>query len=270
MILSHNTHFESVNRAFSKQSEHYDVDDEANPILKTWRAQVYNHVNRFIKPNSSMLELNAGTGIDSCYFARQGHHVHATDLSDGMVKILQEKSADASLQGRLTYQQCSFENLAQVESKKFDYIFSNFGGLNCTYDLNRVTKHFPSLLKSGGYVTLVIMPPVCLWEILSLLKGNKLAFRRFQKNGTKSNLEGEHFQTHYYSLGAIRKAMGVQFRLVRSEGLGALSPPPSKPDFPSMHPLIYNGLVKVDSALRNSFPFNRWADHLIVTHQYSL
>ena len=55
------------------------------------REQVYAHVNNYLKPGSSILELNAGTGIDAVHFASLGHRVHATDLSSGMIKQIRDK-----------------------------------------------------------------------------------------------------------------------------------------------------------------------------------
>src|SRR5689334_15710140 len=89
--------YATVNSAFSKQAIHYDHDDAANPILTLWRQQIYNHILRYLRPNSSILELNAGTGIDALYFAQRGHSVLATDLSDGMVQQIQTKINSSSL-----------------------------------------------------------------------------------------------------------------------------------------------------------------------------
>jgi len=61
--------FAAVDRAFSKQSLHYDEEDRTNHILIDMREQVYAHVNNYLKPGSSILELNAGTGIDAVHFA---------------------------------------------------------------------------------------------------------------------------------------------------------------------------------------------------------
>jgi ubiquinone/menaquinone biosynthesis C-methylase UbiE len=263
--------YQSINRAFSKQAEHYDEDDFANPILIDWRQQVYTHVNGFLKPGSYLLELNAGTGIDALHFANEGHRVHATDLSDGMVKKINQKIRDNALLGKLTCQQCSFENLNLVSETNFDYIFSNFGGLNCVDDLSKVTRHFQSLLKPGGYVTLVVMPPVCLWEWLWIFKGHTgKAFRRLSKDGASAHLEGEFFQTFYHSVKDIKKALGKNFKLVKCEGLGSLAPPPSKVQFAVDFPRLYKLLQLLDTRVRFGFPFNRWADHVIVTFQYTL
>jgi ubiquinone/menaquinone biosynthesis C-methylase UbiE len=260
------SHHTAINRAFTKQAAHYDADDFANTILTEWRHQVYEHVNRFIKPSSSILELNAGTGIDAVHFVKQGHTVHATDLSDGMIEKIKQKIEDNTLHGKLTCQQCSFDQLNQVKEKEFDYIFSNFGGLNCADDLPKVTRHFSSLLKPGGYTTLVIMPPVCLWEWLWIFKGHgRKAFRRLNRNGMIAHVEGEYFKTWYHSIDTIKKAMGKNFTLVASEGLGVFSPPPSKAGFAEGNPGLYKLLRKVDKGVKTFFPFNRWGDHVVVT-----
>lgn len=256
---------EAVNRAFSKQSYYYDAEDQANPVLKDMREQVYGHVLKYLKPNSTLLELNAGTGIDAHYFSKLGHRVHATDLSTGMIHQIQAKISTYDLNNLLSCQQVSYHQLQYIQGQ-FDHVFSNFGGLNCIENLSQVTTHLPALLKEGGYVTWVIMPPVYLWELLWIFKGHgKQAFRRLHKNGVMAHLEGEFFKTYYHSLSQIKKAFPPNFRLIRSEGLCALSPPPSSGNFPHKHPGVYKILRKMDSMVRSSFPFNRWADHIIVT-----
>jgi hypothetical protein len=260
---------EAVNKAFSKQSLHFDEEDQANIVLMDMRNQIYRHVAAYMQSGSYILELNAGTGIDALYFVSQGHRVHATDLSTGMVNQINNKISRRSLQDKLSSRQLSYDQLNEVTDKKFDYVFSNFGGLNCIADLSQVTRHLPTLLNKAAYVTLVIMPPVCLWEWMGVLKGNRRsAFRRLKKGGIRSHLEGEYFQTYYHSLMRIRSAFGPHFRFIKSEGLAALSPPPHRGDFPIKYPLLYKGLRYIDSLLRARFPFNRWADHIVVTFQY--
>ncbi len=255
-----------VQRAFSKQAPHYDQDDSSNPVLLDWRQQVYAHVNQFLKPGSRMLELNAGTGIDALHFVNEGHTVLATDFSPGMVAEIKKKILQASHPDRLRARQCSFESLESID-EKFDYVFSNFGGLNCSADLARVVSGLRRVLKTGAFITWVVMPPVCPWEIAGLLFGRSHSLRRLKREGALAHLEGEHFQTNYYSLGAVKKVFGPDFHFVAAEGLGALSPPPSSLAFVRMNPHTYSALKRIDKALTKSFPFNRWADHIIVTFQ---
>ena len=262
--------FESVNRAFSKQSAHFDNEDRENQILADMREQIYAHVLRYLRPGNSILELNAGTGIDAFHFSSLGYTVLATDLSDGMIQQIQQKIAAHPENKNIRCKQLSYDRLDELHGKKFDYVFSNFGGLNCIDNLANVTCHLPGLLAPRAHVTWVIMPPVCLWEMSSVLKGKfRSAFRRFTKDGVMAHLEGEYFKTYYFSLEEIKNAFGSKFELVHAEGLGALSPQPHRGDFPKKYPSVYRALRKLDKATRHHFPFNRWADHLIVTFRYN-
>lgn len=255
-------HLTPVQRAFSKQSLHYDEDDASNPILVDWRNKVYRHFSRHITSPCKILELNAGTGIDATHFVNQGHTVVATDVSPGMINQLQRKAL--AIPERFKVKPCAFEELDTLGSETFDCVFSNFGGLNCCKDLSLVGKHLASLVKPGGFVVWVIMPPVCPWEILSVFLGRRHAFRRFTRGGSRAHLEGEYFQTYYYSLQDIREALGKTFELVDTEGLGGLSPPPSS-SMAGKFPAAYKMLKGLDHLATRMFPFNRWADHLIVT-----
>ena len=260
---------EAVNIGFSRQSYDYDHADKNNPILQDMRSQVYTHVEKYLKPESHMLEINAGTGIDALHFIAAGHRVHATDLSDGMIDQIQNKIQSLDHTYRLTCQQLSFQRLDLVSEKNFGYVFSNFGGLNCIDDLTLVTRHLPSLLRPGAFVTVVIMPPMCVWELLWVFKGSwRKAFRRLRKGGTTAHLSGAYFKTYYHSLKKIRRAFGSSFDFITSEGLAALSPPPHATSFRSKHTLLYKFLRHVDSIFRHTFPFNRWADHIIVTFRF--
>lgn len=262
--------FQTVNKAFTLQSPGFDVDDLSNPVLIDMRKQIYAHVHRFLKPGVKILELNAGTGIDACYFAKMGHYVHATDLSDGMIRQLQIKSAEPALRNLLSVQQVSYDHLNEVSHSGFDFVFSNFGGLNCIDDLSKVTTHLPELLSPGAYITWVIMPPLCFWEIMGIVKGNfSASLRRFKKGGVMAHLEGQYFPAWYHTLHTVKKAFGTNFRFIRSESLGILSPQPHHFKLVQKYPLLYRLLRKLDSMVRNVYPFNRWGDHIIITFQYT-
>lgn len=261
--------FQSVAAAFTRQSVQYDDYEKNNPILYWMRKQVWQHVEIFLKPNSHILELNSGTGIDAVHFAQLGHHVHATDISDGMLLQLENKIRQHQLEKQITFQQCSFTKLDQMPRQQFDYIFSNFGGLNCIEDLKIVTQHLPRLLKASGIVTWVILPRICPWEILMALKGHlKLAARRFKKGGSSAHIEGVHFKCFYHSPASVIRAIGGNFKLLKLQGLASWSPPPYLDDFAKKYPRAYRSLTWIDEKASSFFPFNRCADHFILTASY--
>lgn len=259
----------NVNAAFSKQSAGYDAYEENHAILQWMRKQVRTHVLSFLQPNNKILELNAGTGLDAVFFAKRGFKVHAIDLSDGMVFQLRSKVEALQLQDKITIQKCSFTELERIAAGPFDYIFSNFGGLNCLADLTPVMRKMPRLLKPGGLVTAVMMPPICPWELALIFRGHyKTAVRRLYRRGVLVHIAGVHFMSYYFTASQVLKALGKNFKKVALQGLASISPPPYMENFPKRHPQLYNFLAWADMRVSHLPPFNSWADHFILTVQY--
>ncbi len=261
-------HFDRVAEGFSRKAEAYDAFGDDHLNLARLRRKVYDHVLRFVQPTDRILELNAGTGIDATFFARQGYTVHAVDIAPGMLEHLAAKIEPQHLHDRLTYQPLSFTELDRVAGAPYHYLFSNFGGLNCIPDLSLVTRHLPQVLVPGGTLTWVIMPPICPWEIALLLKGKyQIATRRLQRGGTLAHVEGARFMTYYFTPQQVLKALGPNFRLLKLEGLSVFTPPADRMDFPRRFPRFYRALVKIDDALSPHAPFNHWGDFFILTAQ---
>jgi ubiquinone/menaquinone biosynthesis C-methylase UbiE len=258
-----------VSKAFSVQAEHFDSDEESNRILKWMRAQIYHHEEEFLLPHSTILELNAGTGIDAVHFAQQGHSVLAIDNAPGMLHQLQNKISTYHLEDRIRSALCSYTQLDTLPAEQFDHVFSNFGGLNCIPNLQDVVSQLPRLLKPGATVTFVIMPRVCPWEIAQALRGKfRLAFRRFSRNGASAHIDGVQFISYYYTPAQVINTFGNKFTLVRLRGLASLSPPPFLNAFSEKYPSWYRTLTRWDERFAEIFPLNRWADHFIITMRY--
>lgn len=256
-----------VSEAFSRQSPMFDAIDDANSIILWMRDRVRKEVAVYMKPSSEILELNCGTGIDSVYFAKQGHKVLATDNAEGMLHTLNQKIVSQQLTGIETLR-CSFNNLENIADRKFDYVFSNFGGLNCTDNLEKILFDIDRLLKPGGYFSLVIMPTVCPWEMLMLFRGHfKTAFRRFRKQGADAHLEGVHFQCYYYNPSYITKRLKNNFNLVSLKGLSLTVPPPYIEHFKERHLSLFNILERIEDKICDIAPFNHWGDHYVITMQ---
>lgn len=256
----------AVAQAFTRQSAVFDQTEETNLVLHYMRARVRHHVARHMHPHSHILELNAGTGLDAAYFASFGHTVHATDIAPGMVELIQTKIQNQTNCGSIRAEQLSFLDLEKLPSATYDYVFSNSGGLNCTPDLAPVLNQVKRILKPGGRLTWVIMPPICPWEMISVLKGHtKKAFRRFNKNGALSNVEGVTFRTWYHSPMTIIKKAGPEFVKIDQEGLCSLVPPPHMQQFPVRYPRLFRSVSRVEPALARMPVFRSWADHFILT-----
>lgn len=254
--------------AFSLQSKIFDELYSKNSIIKYKRERVRNHVQQYLKPNSTILELNSGTGEDAIWFAQQGHRVHATDVAVGMQEILQFKAVASGVSENISTEIISYTALENLEERKqYDLIFSNFAGLNCTADIGKVLDSFNDLLKPGGTVTLVILPRFCLWEFLLLFKGKfKTAFRRlFSSKGATAHIERAFFTCWYYSPGYIKKHFQKDFDLVAHEGLCTIVPPSYLEGFAEKHAGLFSFLKTKENKYKSSWPWKNIGDYYIIS-----
>lgn len=267
-IYSENEHH--VLEAFNRQSAVFDHIYSSNKMIDYKRRRVRDHIMQFLKPDSNILELNSGTGEDAIYFAKHGHHIHATDISSGMLQILEQKVILQRLTGTITFENCSYISLEKLKDKgPYDLIFSNFAGINCTNQLDSMLDSLPALLKPGGMITLVFLPPFCLWEFLMLFKGKfRTSFRRFcGVKGAAAHIEGVSFRCWYYKPSHIIKKLKPGFHLLGYEGLCTVVPPSYMDTFADKHPHLYNTLKGYETKLKDRWPWRNAGDYVILSFQ---
>src|SRR5262249_23496353 len=137
-----------------------------------------------------------------------------------------------------------------VEGGPYDLVFSNFGGLNCIPDLREMTRGLPRVLKPGGFVSLVIMPPVCPWELLQALRGDvRTAFRRLHPGGVGAGGASPPFKPSSSRPGRVGPPLGPGYRRVAVRGLSLSSPPSYLERFSRAHPRLFRRLTRLDERL---------------------
>ena len=261
-------HLARVATAFDRKAVEYDRFGEDHPALDRIRHKVYDHIGRWHPQGSSLLELNAGTGLDACRLVQRGYTIYATDLSPAMVAATQKKIDELHLADRLTVQRCDFHQLDTVSAGPFDGIISNSGGLNCTDDLRSVIRQLPRLLNPGGVVTWVIMPPICPWELALLFKDFRVATRRLRRGGTPAHVAGVHFQTYYHRAKVVEQAFGNRFQRLQLEGIAVVTPTADNKRFAKRYPGLYRRLCVWDDWLSRRRPCNGWGDFYALTMRY--
>lgn len=254
--------------AFSRKAAVYDAFGVGHEQLMRMREAVYAELAAVVPAGGHLLELNAGTGLDAVEMVARGYRVHATDLAEGMVAEIEHKIGAGMGSGRLTAQQCSFNMLDQVEGP-FDALYSNSGGLNCTAELAAVFGQFPRLLRRGGTVTLVIMPPFCPWEHALWWKDWRVATRRWRPGGVLAHVEGAHFMTYYFTPRHVLAALGPAFHLVSLRSLALLTPTADNDQFARRRPRLYRALVALETPLLGRWPFNQWGDFFMLTARFN-
>jgi ubiquinone/menaquinone biosynthesis C-methylase UbiE len=263
-----NTNTDFVSQAFSKQSIIFDKLYQENLLTEYMRKKFRTEMLKHLDKDAHILELNCGTGIDTIFFAQKGYKITATDNAVGMIQQLKLKIAQLKLDHIITAQKCNFEELVSLQPQKFHHIYSNFSGLNCTEHLDKVINSFKPLLHPGGKVSLVIMPRICPWENIMLLKGKfNTAFRRFRKNGTMAHIEGVHFKTWYYNPSYVKRVARKDYNVLSLKGISITVPPPFIENFVEQRPRLYKFLTDVDRVIENKFPFTYCCDQYLITLQ---
>ncbi|HEY0976714.1 MAG TPA: class I SAM-dependent methyltransferase [Flavobacteriales bacterium] len=251
--------------AFSRQAGVFDAIDRANPLIGRMRTIARAAALRPMRKGDRLLELNAGTGIDSLYFAQQGMEVLATDAAPGMIAQLERRKLQHP-EVKLDVRTCSFLDLHTLGDARFDHVFSNFGGLNCTPHLDQVLRGIDGVLVPGGTCTLVIMPRFSPWEVLAALKGHfKLAFRRWRAQGSPAHLEGVVFPCHYFSAAYVRRHLGPKYSVLEQRALSLTVPPPHLERFPLAWPRTLHFLDRLEGSIAHRRPFRNWGDHFLIT-----
>jgi hypothetical protein len=170
---------------------------------------------------------------------------------------------------QIIIQQCSFTELDQIQGAPFDAVFSDLGGLNCIPNLTPVIHQLPHLLKPGGLVTWVLMPPICLWEMAEIFRGHfRLAFRRLAQRGTRSHLEGLHFDVYYFTPRQVMTWFGDDFDAISLEGLSVITPTAESKNLAKRFPHLYRALSWLDDRLSVLPLWREWGDFYILSMRY--
>jgi ubiquinone/menaquinone biosynthesis C-methylase UbiE len=261
--------FDALRQGFSREAQVYDAELSANPIMYWARTLVRNTAVTVFSVEASLLEINAGSGLDAAWLVAQGYSVHATDVADGMMAAIHAKIQASEMQDRFTAQQLSFDELENVENAPFDGLLSNFGGLNCTPDLSMVFREFRNIIIPGGCVILVIMPPVCPWELAEILRGHwRASVRRLKRKGVAANVGGSQIMTYYFTPGEVMRALGPEFALEGLRSFSLFCPPMAKIGFATKFKRLTQYLMRLDEIVGRWPMFRNCGDFFILTARY--
>ncbi len=257
----------SVKKGFSKIAQEYEDLEENSTLIQYKRKKIRAHLLTRLEPNSSVLEINCGSGLDALYLAKKGHKVLATDIAEGMLKEVETKIAINNLQENLSCKKLSFENLRSFEEEQFGGLFSNFGGLNCIDfpALTDILKDASKIIKPNGVITLVIMPKITFYEWFKIFKGKKSAFRRLKKGGVIANVEGEKVRTFYHSAQAVSKILKKDFKEIKVENVFTIGPSGSSYNFPVNHKRSFIFLTKFDAFCNRTGFLKGFGDYYVIS-----
>lgn len=255
---------------FNSIAKIYDTDftHSQTGILQRERVYYYLKKNLGNRSSLSVLELNCGTGEDAVWLAKQGCTVLATDISETMILVAKEKVFKQDLETKITCKALSIEQLSKLDaSVKYDFIFSDFGGLNCVApeDLKKISASLQRLLKPNGRFIGVIMSRFCWWETLYFtLKGQfKKAWRRRTKEAIPAPLTPTTtVDTWYYSPKEFSELLQAEFECQEVHPVGFMLPPSYLDNWfknKSFLMRILNRLEKISPSF-----CSKWSDHYMI------
>ena len=139
----------------------YDKYDE-DSRLTTNRARKIEYsvtttiLNQYIKSNHKILELGAGTGIYSFYYAERGNEVIATDITPKHVKIMKEKLEKRGKNINLVAEEANAIDLSQYKSESFDVVtcLGPMYHLTSNADRKKCIKESLRVLKKDGILAI--------------------------------------------------------------------------------------------------------------------
>lgn len=252
----------------------YDSMFTKSAIGQLQRKRVWSYIEGIMPDlkGFEMLELNCGTGEDAVLFGERGFNIVATDISAEMLKVTQKKAEQYSMQHRISSHYLDLESFNEtLFDKKFDLVFSNFGGLNCINpeSLKKLLENLPSILKPGGRFVGVIMPKFCAWEtVFFLLRLQfKKAFRRLTSKEVISDLHGVNMKTWYYHPQQIRNWSKGKFKLISIRPVGVALPPSYLERFFSLKKRWLLHLNNFEKKLSRTSILSGMSDHFVIDLQ---
>jgi SAM-dependent methyltransferase len=204
-----------VTAAFDQVASRYDELWTNTTAGRLQRDAVWHHLKPLYRTGESILDLGCGTGEDALHLERSGVRVKAFDASPAMVDVARTRGADAGV--------LAMESLSRLEGT-FDGALSNFGALNCVQHVASLRTQLARLIRPGGFLALCVIGRFCLWETIHYLATGepRKAARRWRGTSSSASLG---VQVFYPANRQIRRALGPDFRLAHSAGIGVFVPP---------------------------------------------
>lgn len=140
-----------MSKTASKDSKFWDKFAYKYSLSPIPNQQVYEKklalTQQYFKPDMTVLEFGCGTGSTAIIHAPYVRHITATDFSQNMIAIAQQKAADKNIQN-ITFE-CAEITDFDEQKEQFDVIL----GLNILHlldDREKTLRKVFSLLKPGG------------------------------------------------------------------------------------------------------------------------
>lgn len=245
----------------------YDADFTGAQLARWLREAVWATLGEAFAPGDRVLELGCGTGEDAVWLAQRGVRVAATDASLAMLEVARRKASAAGFADLIDFAALDLASLPVADHRShFDGAFSNFGPLNCLPDRRPLADALARWIRPGGALILVVMGPLCPWEIgWHLLHGQPgPAFRRFG-DGVEAHVgDGATIPVWYPSPRTLAREFNNGFEVRKVAGIGSVLPPSYLSHLVDRYPAAFARLASLDRRVGARWPATWLNDHYLL------
>jgi SAM-dependent methyltransferase len=156
-----------------------------------------------------------------------------------------------------------------AQPSAFDGAFSNFGALNCLPDRRPVADLLAGLVRPGGRVALVVMGPLCPWEIgWHVARGRPGAALRRLRAGAPAHVgQGATVRVWYPTPRRLRAELEQHFEHIETFGVGTLLPPSYMSGVVERWPRPFEALALLERRLAQRGPWAWLNDHYMAVFE---
>ncbi len=221
---------------FDNVANDYDRTFSHRTLGRWLRRSVHSRLRAYTA-GDRVIELGCGTGEDALWLARRGVRVVAIDASSAMLSVAERKLRSAGVVDRVRLEHIDLNapptDLRRalvgddwVNGELFDGCLSNFGALNCVSVRPALAGVVASVMRPGARLTVVVMGPVCPWEIASFTFRGRLPSACRRLRGRARARIGDHtVVVDYPTPRRLRSELTPWFRALGTRGIGVLLPP---------------------------------------------
>lgn len=255
--------------AFDGEAADYDAAFTETVLGRMLRARVWEILASVSRPGERVLELACGTGEDALWLAERGLHVVATDGAGEMLAVAAEKVKRGGLAQHVDLHHVTLQAIAAGRAcfggeVPFDGVLSNFGGLNTLPTWRPLAAALADLVRPGGWAVLVVMGPICPWEVgWHLLHLKPAVAARRWRGSAVAEVGSVTIPIWYPSPRHLQRGFAPWFRARAVHSLGLWLPPSYLGHLPARWPRLFRWLDRLER--RTARRTAGWGDHYILT-----